>query len=99
MQRSGRLLNFTANQDASAASAGASVLLAPLHFLIWFSFAQLPKKEGGGGGWGGAVGVGPLSKVSLGKNTAERQCGAQEAASGVSLASQRKVVGGLVPLT
>lgn len=59
--------------------------LGPLHFLIWFSFAQLPKEEVGVGVGGGRD---LLSKVSLGKKTAERQCSVQEAASGVSLVSQ-----------
>lgn len=49
MQRSGGLLNFTANQDASAVSSGPSALLVlcrgSLDFLIWFSFAQSPHNE------------------------------------------------------
>lgn len=49
MQRSGGLLNFTANQDASAVSSGPCALLVlcrgSLDFLIWFSFAQSPHNE------------------------------------------------------
>ena len=52
MQRSGGLLNFTANQDASAMSLGPSVCCSSpvlcldlLDFLIWFSFVQLPHNE------------------------------------------------------
>lgn len=48
-QRSGGLLNFTANQDASAVSSGPLLTRcsagASLDFLIWFSFAQSSHNE------------------------------------------------------
>lgn len=93
MQRSGRLLNLTANQDASATSLGPLFLWSSDWDRLISSFGShllsCPKRRGGGGRRRGG---GLLSKVSLGK-TAERQCSLKAAASGVSLVSQWAVGG------